>query len=86
MKAFGKPDVILQNGLKLAGQKYLPVRYDDRSIYAKKVLLCALCPGRPERVQSAKGGRADGIKGPWRRCSRCRAPAVLAASRQSRPS
>lgn len=51
MKAFGKPDVILQNGLKLAGQKYLPVRYDDRSIYAKKVLFGARCPRRAERGQ-----------------------------------
>jgi len=51
VKAFGKPDVILQNGLKLAGQKYLPVRYDDRSIYAKKVLFGARCPRRAERGQ-----------------------------------
>lgn len=36
MKAFADPSGIRASGLKLAGEKYIALRCDDRSIYGKK--------------------------------------------------
>lgn len=38
VKAFGNPSDIIANGIVIGGQKYFALRYDDRSLYGKKVI------------------------------------------------
>jgi hypothetical protein len=37
LKAFQDPSQMLAEGLYLGGEKYIPHKYDNRSIYARKV-------------------------------------------------
>jgi profilin len=66
--AFGNPSKILSEGVKINGQKYLAVRYDDRSIYAKKVRATgpvrvrARAPA-PSRLTHARAARSQGTGG-----------------------
>ena len=49
---FSNPQPMQQNGVKINGKKYFPVRYDDRSIYLKQV-----------RGRASAGGWEEGAGG-----------------------